>query len=305
MRTTTVVSTPPAIRALAWHPSPVLRPFVDLFGFRVMKIGSAQVYHPLPARTDCFLEFYFEDRFRVINVATGAIHAAPRAVLVGPHSRRREDLLLGGNLRVFHIQLSPIGFRALFRIPASAIRDCAESADQVLGTQAYGPWIREFEEQLAEAPAANWPRVAERFLLQRLTTGKAAPDGRLAAQIVHALQTQPESLSIARAAASHGRSVRHMERLFEDHIGVSPKLFSRIARLQSVLRMSQQQPQPDWASLACSAGYFDQSHMVRDFRALTGVTPVHFQSLRQRSPVHVLPQSAPDVAFVLSPQPTC
>ncbi len=67
--------------------------------------------------------------------------------------------------------------------------------------------------------------------------------------------------------------MRQVERIFEDHVGLTPKLFSRIERLQSALRMSQQLPLPDWTALAYSAGYFDQSHMVREFRLLTGETP--------------------------------
>ena len=58
------------------------------------------------------------------------------------------------------------------------------------------------------------------------------------------------------------------------------KVFSRIIRLRHVLRalerVSSERCRVDWARLAVDEGYFDQAHFVRDFRALTGLTPERF-----------------------------
>ncbi len=143
---------PSSIQLRSSRPGPAFRPFVDHFGFRAMRLGDAQMYHPLPARNDCFLELYFEDRFRVINVATGAIHKAPRVVLVGPHSRRREDI---------------------HRHPAREINNRAESADDVLGRS-----ILELEQRMAAAPVSAWRGLAEGYLLERLLA-RRPPSSRI------------------------------------------------------------------------------------------------------------------------------
>jgi len=273
-----------AMRVRSWRPIPALRSFVDHFAIREAALGTTQIYMPLPARNDCFLEFYLEDRFRVVNVASGAMHYAPRVVLVGPHARRREDLIHTGTLKVFHIGFTPTGFYSLFQIPARSIANSAESADAVLG-----PSIYELEQQLASAPPSGWCSIAEQFLLQKLISSKTVTGGDLAGRVARSLLAHRGSLPVSELAANHGRSVRQIERIFEDRVGLGPKLFSRIARLQTALQMSQQEPVPDWSALALTAGYFDQSHMVRDFRALTGETPIGFRRLqRVLLPTHLV-----------------
>jgi hypothetical protein len=110
-----------------WKPCALLAPFVEEFSLREDRLGTMQIYNPLPAREDCFLQFYFVDRYRVVTVANGAVHRAPRCVLVGPHTRRREDLIWTGHLKLFTIRFSAVGFRALFGIPAREICDVAEA----------------------------------------------------------------------------------------------------------------------------------------------------------------------------------
>ena len=93
--------------ARRWKPRVELRPFVEAYGVREASFGLKQAYVPLPARRDCFLEFYLEGLYRIVTVATGAEHWAPRCVLVGPSTQRREDLKLSGVLQVFSIRFSP------------------------------------------------------------------------------------------------------------------------------------------------------------------------------------------------------
>jgi AraC-like DNA-binding protein len=264
-----------AMRLRSWKPAAALRQFVSHFAVREASLGSAQIYHPLPARNDCFLEFYLEDPFHVVNVASRAIHQAPRMVLVGPHTKRREDLIHTGTLKVFHIGFTPVGFASIFQIPARSVANLAESAESVLGRS-----IHQLEEQLASTSVDCWPCIAEQFLLRRLIFSRPPAGLNLAAQIARSLLKHRGSRPVSELAHSHGRSVRQIERMFENHVGLSPKLFSRIARLQTAVQMSQREPLPDWSALALAAGYFDQSHMVRDFGDLTGTTPASFKRLQ-------------------------
>ncbi|MER6673418.1 helix-turn-helix domain-containing protein [Streptomyces sp. NPDC000983] len=68
-------------------------------------------------------------------------------------------------------------------------------------------------------------------------------------------------------------SERQLRNLFAEGVGVSPKHFARIDRVHHVLAHADSTP---WAELAASTGYYDQSHMTADFRALMGVAPRPF-----------------------------
>ncbi len=70
-----------------------------------------------------------------------------------------------------------------------------------------------------------------------------------------------------------GISNRQLERLFQQHVGVGPKLFARMVRFRSVLKAMSKTPKPNWAHLAADCGYADQAHLIRDFQQFAGCTP--------------------------------
>ena len=258
-----------------WKPCAELRPFVEAYSIREAGFGTRQAYVPLPARRDCFLEFYLQDRYRIVTVATGAEHWAPRCVLVGPSTRRMVDLKLSGSLRVFSIRFSPVGFRALFGIPARLLRDQAVEAEQALGGE-----IIELHEQIAAAKPAGWECIAEQYLLKRARILDVSAERRIAAQAAATMQRSRGMVGVAGVAAESAVSTRHMERVFQEQIGVSPKIFARLLGLDHALELAR--PGSNWAEIAGLCGYFDQSHLVRDFRAMTGATPMKFAALRAR-----------------------
>jgi AraC-like DNA-binding protein len=70
---------------------------------------------------------------------------------------------------------------------------------------------------------------------------------------------------------------RQLERLFQDHVGLSPKLFLRILRFQHVLSSVRDgRGDTAWAEIAARHGFYDQSHFIRDFKAFVGAAPGAF-----------------------------
>jgi AraC-like DNA-binding protein len=82
-------------------------------------------------------------------------------------------------------------------------------------------------------------------------------------------------------------SRQHLARRFAAHVGVSPKTLCRVARMKEVLRIAGN-ARAGWAAVAADLGYYDQSHLVAEFRSLTGLTPARWAaSLRagSKSPI--------------------
>jgi AraC-like DNA-binding protein len=71
-------------------------------------------------------------------------------------------------------------------------------------------------------------------------------------------------------------SHRRFSELFTAEVGITPKLYGRIQRFQRAARLARSQSSPDWCALAAACGYFDQSHLIRDFIAFSGFSPVAF-----------------------------
>ena len=83
-------------------------------------------------------------------------------------------------------------------------------------------------------------------------------------------------ISIERLARELGLGRRQLERKFVLQVGVSPKLYTRIIRLRKFLSLVQRAGEYEWPSVVFDCGFYDQSHLIRDFKALSGQTPSEF-----------------------------
>ena len=81
------------------------------------------------------------------------------------------------------------------------------------------------------------------------------------------------SLEIGELAHRLGVSHGHLDREFRRHVGLTPHAYRRIARLRRVLAEVDVFGEVRWTGIAADAGWFDQSHFIRDFKRHTGVTP--------------------------------
>lgn len=127
---------------------------------------------------------------------------------------------------------------------------------------------------VARSGASNVP--ARRGLPQAV----GAPGQALALRAVSMLEASGGALRVEELAAALGVSRQYLATQFRDHVGLPPKLFARICRFRSAraaaLAASAATASPygrDWASLALDSGYFDQSHLIRDFHDFTGTSP--------------------------------
>ena len=123
------------------------------------------------------------------------------------------------------------------------------------------------------AAARSTPEAAailERALAERLAHAGADPDR---ASLARAAAARLASASVHAVAVELGVSERHLRRVFRETVGVSPKAFAKLARFQRALRAARAGTAANWASIAAAVGYYDQAHLIADFRAISGVTP--------------------------------
>jgi len=137
------------------------------------------------------------------------------------------------------------------------------------------------QERIVDAPDHR-RRIAclEQFLLARLRPEPADP---LAAAAVAAIQRTHGVLRIAALAHELGISQDPLEKRFRAAVGTSPKQLASLIRMSRVVdarRRARTTGLADrssgWSRLAVEAGYFDQSHFIREFRAIAGAPPGRF-----------------------------
>jgi AraC-like DNA-binding protein len=131
--------------------------------------------------------------------------------------------------------------------------------------------VEALESELFELPSSlARVRRVERFLLALLRAKNADP---LIEKAVHQLCGGGYSTRVGQVARDLGASERTLERRFRRAIGVAPKQFSRVMRLQSALTLQAQAQPVRWSELALDAGFYDQAHLIRETRELFGTTP--------------------------------
>jgi len=84
------------------------------------------------------------------------------------------------------------------------------------------------------------------------------------------------AVSIGALSQFAGISRQHVARKFDRHVGISPKLFCRIMRFQELMRTIRLGSDTDWATTALELGYYDQAHMISEFKEFSGLTPTLF-----------------------------
>lgn len=115
-------------------------------------------------------------------------------------------------------------------------------------------------------------RLAE-ALARRTEGASESSSARLARRAARLLE-RGEETQVTQVAARLGVTPRHLRRAFTESVGVPPKAFARASRLQRAVRMAADSS--DWGRIAVEAGYYDQAHLISDFRDLVGLTPGAF-----------------------------
>ena len=85
--------------------------------------------------------------------------------------------------------------------------------------------------------------------------------------------TRDKETSVRNVSRELGVSQRRFIQIFSAHVGLAPKLFCRISRFQQARVLAEKFEAPDWATIAVTCGYFDQSHLIKDFKEFSGSTP--------------------------------
>jgi AraC-like DNA-binding protein len=191
----------------------------------------------------------------------------PISILVHGVHTGKFTRVLRGCAHVFGVKFRAGGGRPFFGCPLAALRGKTVDARQIFG--------REIE-RLGCALTGDQPEEekidrANRFFLERLPARDA--DADLAASVVDLIFRRAEVQNVAELVSRTSVNERSLQRLFRECVGVSPKWVIRRYRLHELVERLNSGARLDWAVLAAELGYFDQSHLIRDFRRLTGYTP--------------------------------
>ncbi len=252
-------------------PHPLLAPFVRQYELVNFDTGDYEFVKPWHASSDTYLTFFLEDKpLCMKNEQTGYyVSGAQDAGLVGLATHFVGNMHFRGKYRCFQIEFTPNGLAFLFRLPAVEMVNQIHAADGLFGSR-----IKELLEQLYHARSVTaMAFCTDRFLLRICTSQKhnAAAEG--IASIVRKLLASGALFSVPEYARLANMSVRNFERRFREQVGVSLKFYTKLLRFQQAMNAKVFHPDKGWTDIAHECNYFDQAHMLKDFRQFAGTGP--------------------------------
>lgn len=171
---------------------------------------------------------------------------------------------------VIGVHFRPGGAARFMKVPATELVDAHVNLDAV-----WGLFAEELRERLSEAATTRRRfDVLEAALLGRL---REAPARRGAVtEALSAFERVHGDVRVRDVAQRVGLSQRRFIQVFAQDVGLTPKIFGRVCRFQRARAVVRGVSDPDWAAVAADCGYFDQSHLIRDFLEFAGTSPEEY-----------------------------
>jgi len=183
---------------------------------------------------------------------------------------------LEGQSQVFGVKFKPGGFRPFLKYAVSKLADRTVPVERIFGKDALA--LKNIV--LSDRPEGEKVEAANAFFHERMPS----PDKTvgLAGQLVEQILQDREIKTVDDLVNRTSIGKRSLQRLFSDYVGVSPKWVIRRYRVHELIERFHPGEEPDWPQLALELGYFDQAHLINDFRSITGYSPTEYQKLIQR-----------------------
>lgn len=255
--------------------SAVLKPFVKSFHYheadfpfmleRIMPNGQA---HLLVNLAEDEFSTYGGARADKVCEHSGTVVAGPHAksVVIDTRAQRWQAA----------VEFRHGGASRFFAMPMTEVSNQVVQVQDVWRSD--GTSLRE---RLLDArtPESRFS-VFEEVLLEHLSL-------RFDPAIHYAMTALRVGVPVSEVAVRLGLSPRTLERRFSSQVGLGPKQFARVHRLQRVLRAVRRSSKPEWCALAAEHGYTDQAHMIHDFQDLAGIRPSEYKPHSSQRNNHV------------------
>ncbi len=265
------------------RPAPPLGRLVTAITYRSGQQPRTSVEKIMPGPGTSLWVNLNRDAFRSFSEG-GQVHRVPGAMVAGPASRASVIEFEEGHGHVsVTFALGAAG--GFFAPPVAWLRDGQWPAEELWGRS--GACLRE---RLLAAPAPYGAlAVMEDFLLRHMADDPG-PDPA----VIAAARALSRGVPVGQVSRDLGLLPRTLRRRFTAQVGLTPKRFGRVQRLQRLVRDLDGQTEVDWAAAAAEHGYADQPHLAGEFRELAGVTPTGYLQARLDGPNHLrFPSAAP------------
>ena len=269
-----------SVEITEYKPSPPLDSFVEFFWAGEFNT----TYEPRLSQLvvpNGFVELVIHLTDHHCDLQTGSYWGqSPDYTIIGLYTRPYE-VQFRSHVRTFGIRFKPEGVYNLFGIPASLFTERFEDMESVLGSH-----FRDYCSCLREmGDIAQKLNLTRQYLLNQLQ--KNYPEKTYLNRAADLIRVENFTSKVDELPGKVYISRRQLEREFKEKIGLTPKQYMRIARLNAINRYLQSGGDINLCSLSLEAGFADQSHLCREFKTFAGLPPAKFMESAEQFIVNV------------------
>lgn len=177
------------------------------------------------------------------------------------------EILSPGSAYCLQINFTPAGARCFFGMPMHELAGSMVEPSALLGRS-----FERLRQRLGNETC--WERIFD--IACDFIRGRIARVVSLQSTAFHAYDLMVATggrMPVSRLAERSDVSRKHLNTLFGEAFGLSPKTIARIVRFRTAHGLATAATAPDWSDIAAECGYADQAHLIREFRAFSGLTP--------------------------------
>ena len=192
----------------------------------------------------------------------------PNSFLYGQITQFK-DILLSNDTTLIIVVFQPAGIKKLLGIPAYELCDYVINLEEIFGKEGL-----EIENKLAEASTMQEKLNILNLFFNSIALKNIIRKEQIVSASIDFILKNKGLISNSQLVKFTGYTERHIERLFRESIGINPKNFANIVRLHSFLQQLKSKSDiTNLTKIAYQAGYADQSHLIKEFKKHTGMTP--------------------------------
>ncbi|WEK21018.1 MAG: AraC family transcriptional regulator [Candidatus Pedobacter colombiensis] len=254
-------------------PAPALRDYIKCYGLREVDTEGQQLHLAIHAIEQSLMPFWLSSTpLQHITEAGIRTIDIKKRWLLGLTSSFQGYQVYNGRYRFFNVQFKNNGFYSIFKIPMPYISDQLLIGDDVIGKD-----LQFLQEQLEESTnMEEMKSAADSYFLKALFKKKQGYNNDRITTTTNMIAQYNYQIDIKTLARQVNMSLRGLERHFYEQVGTTPKQYSKIVRFNKSLLLKTLHPEKKWTDIANQYGYFDQNHLIKDFKVLAGSSPFNF-----------------------------
>jgi len=258
------------------RPAPGLQDHIESY-YLAELIGSQSTpeFQQKPVSNGCEILFLGYDNTSNTCFTNSGISHRFESGIIGAHNLRNtvKGMLMEPGQKIckfVSIKFKPGGFYRIFKIPSSKLHNLFLDASYILGHE-----TNELREQLAGSKNhLERSSLLDMFFVKKLMKNSARSFNLKAGfEIAGCIRHHNGNIKISQLIDVFHITERTLERDFKTAFGLSPKEYCKILRFNTLLNYISMEKSVDWLDMVNHFGYYDQPHLIHEFRNVLGITP--------------------------------